>query len=61
MVWEVDTPVASDGIPASYEVNGRQMIVIPAASGLGSNPVRVDGKTVMQQGPGMYIAFALPK
>ena len=61
VVWEVDTPVASDGIPASYEVNGRQMIVIPAASGLGSNPVRVDGKTVMQQGPGMYIAFALPK
>jgi quinoprotein glucose dehydrogenase len=60
VVWEVDTPVASDGVPASFESNGRQMIVIPAASGLGSNAVRVNGKPVMSAGQGEYIAFALP-
>jgi len=35
--------------------------VIPAASGLGSNAVKVNGKTVMQPGQGAYIAYALPE
>jgi len=60
VVWEVDTAVASDGVPASFEVNGRQMIVIPAASGLGSNALRISGKPFMQPGEGAYIAYALP-
>jgi quinate dehydrogenase (quinone) len=59
VVWTTDIPSSSDGVPASYEVNGRQFIVIPV-SGLGSNPVRVNGKTVMTQGLNGYIAFALP-
>jgi len=60
VVWTTDIPSSSDGVPASYEVNGRQFIVIPV-SGLGSNPVRVNGKTVMTQGLNGYIAYALPE
>ena len=29
VVWATDIPASSDGVPASYEVNGRQFIVIP--------------------------------
>jgi outer membrane protein assembly factor BamB len=36
VVWATDIPAAGDGVPASYEVNGRQFIVIPTA-GLGSD------------------------
>ena len=60
VVWAIDIPASSDGVPASYEVNGRQFIVIPV-SGLGSNPVRVNGQTVMKQGLNGYIAYALPE
>ena len=59
VVWATDIPAAGDGVPASYEVNGRQFIVIPTA-GLGSNPVRVNGKAVMPPAVNGYIAFALP-
>jgi quinoprotein glucose dehydrogenase len=59
VLWSTELPAASDGMPASYEVDGRQMIVVPVASGLGSNAVRVDGKT-LPAGPGSYITFALP-
>jgi quinoprotein glucose dehydrogenase len=60
VAWAIDIPASSDGVPASYEVNGRQFIVIPV-SGLGSNPVRVNGQTVMKQGLNGYIAYALPE
>ncbi len=60
VVWAIDIPASSDGVPASYEVDGRQFIVIPV-SGLGSNPVRVNGQTVMKQGLNGYIAYALPE
>ena len=60
VAWATDIPASSDGVPASYEANGRQFIVIPV-SGLGSNPVRVNGQTVMKQGLNGYIAYALPE
>jgi quinoprotein glucose dehydrogenase len=59
VVWATDIPAAGDGVPASYEVNGRQFIVIPV-SGLGSNAVRVNGKAVMGPAQNAYIAYALP-
>ena len=59
VVWATDIPAAGDGVPASYEVNGRQFIIIPT-SGMGSNAVRVGGKTVMPPATNGYIAYALP-
>lgn len=59
VLWSTPLPAASDGMPASYEVNGRQMITVPVAAGLGSNAVKVNGET-LPAGPGSYITFALP-
>ena len=57
VVWEYDLPAAQEGVPAVYEVGGRQFIVIPVsgagefANHLGLSP----------PGPSQYIAFALPQ
>ena len=32
-VWSRDLPATSEGMPATYEVNGRQYIVVPVAAG----------------------------
>lgn len=39
VVWTMDLPTGSEGVPASYEVNGRQFLVFPVASGAGSFPI----------------------
>jgi quinoprotein glucose dehydrogenase len=56
LVWETVLPFAGNGTPATYELNGRQYIVI-AASGQGNHGQRM-GRPV-QQGA-KYVAFALP-
>ena len=52
LLWESTLPFAGNATPATYEVGGRQYVVI-AAGGSSMNP----------RGPigGIYIAFALPK
>jgi len=51
-------PAASDGVPASYEIGGRQFIVVPAAAGHGWNPARFP--SLPPAPDSAYIAFALP-
>ena len=36
-VWSRDLPATSEGMPATYEVNGRQFIVVPVAAGADSS------------------------
>jgi len=43
VVWKTDLPTGSEGVPASYEVNGRQFIVFPVAAGQGLFPIRFGG------------------
>jgi quinoprotein glucose dehydrogenase len=52
LLWEATLPFAGNATPATYEVNGRQYVVI-AAGGSSMNP----------RGPlgGVYVAFALPQ
>ena len=52
LLWESTLPFAGNATPATYEVDGRQYVVI-AAGGSSMNP----------RGPigGIYVAFALPK
>jgi quinoprotein glucose dehydrogenase len=52
LLWESVLPFAGNATPATYQVHGRQYIVI-AAGGSSLNP----------RGPigGVYVAFALPK
>jgi quinoprotein glucose dehydrogenase len=51
LLWETTLPFAGNATPATYEVNGRQFVVI--AAGGGKDPKPGSG--------GVYVAFALPK
>ena len=43
VVWSKDLPTGSEGVPATYEVSGRQFIVFPVAAGAGLFPARFGG------------------
>lgn len=51
LLWETVLPFPANATPATYEVNGRQYIVI--AAGGGRDPKMATG--------GVYVAFALPE
>jgi quinoprotein glucose dehydrogenase len=51
LLWEATLPFAGNATPATYEVNGRQFVVI--AAGGGKDPKSPSG--------GVYVAFALPQ
>lgn len=50
LLWEATLPFPGNATPATYEVNGRQFVVI--AAGGGKDPKSASG--------GVYVAFALP-
>jgi len=54
MLWEKQVPEAMEGIPAVYEVGGRQYIVFCAAAQAGLTPA------TQSKIKGAYVAFALP-
>ncbi len=60
VIWEYNVPAGSDGIPAVYELGGREYVVIPVG-GPGQTPPRASSATELTPGPGGYLAFALPK
>jgi quinoprotein glucose dehydrogenase len=43
VIWTKDLPTGSEGVPATYEVGGRQFIVFPVAAGAGLFPARFGG------------------
>jgi quinoprotein glucose dehydrogenase len=51
LLWETTLPFAANATPATYQVNGRQYVVI--ASG--------GGKLLNSRSGGIYVAFALPQ
>jgi quinoprotein glucose dehydrogenase len=50
LLWETTLPAAGNATPATYEVNGRQFVVVAAGGGKSGAP-----------SGGSYVAFALPK
>jgi quinoprotein glucose dehydrogenase len=50
LLWETELPAAGNATPATYEVNGRQYVVIAAGGGKWGAP-----------SGGSYVAFALKK
>ena len=59
VVWSTKLPAASEGVPATYEIAGRQYIALAVAGGLGFNPARFGGPP-RPAPPGQYMVFALP-
>jgi quinoprotein glucose dehydrogenase len=55
VLWTAQLPGQSQGIPAMYEVDGRQYLIVNATSAPG-----VRGVTANSAQPRGYIAFALP-
>jgi quinoprotein glucose dehydrogenase len=51
LLWETTLPFAGNAAPATYQINGRQYVVIAAGG----------GKDLTSPSGGMYIAFALPQ
>jgi quinoprotein glucose dehydrogenase len=58
-LWTATLPAGTEGIPAMYEVNGRQYLVVSASSPLGFGR-QVPGFGAAGASSG-YVAFALPK
>ena len=57
MLWEYGLPAASEGVPAVYDVNGRQYVAIPVG-GAGFMAIKVLSQP--PPGPSQYMVFALP-
>ena len=51
LLWETTLPFGGNATPITYEVNGRQYVVIAAGG----------GKDLRSKSGGVYVAFALPK
>ena len=57
VLWEQELPAPSEGVPAVYEIDGREYIAI-SVGGPGLFPARIPGQA--PPGPGQFMVFALP-
>ena len=65
VLWTGVLPRGSEGLPAMYEANGRQYLVVGATTGLTWGKASREGGPWTQgdgepNGPSAYVAFALP-
>ena len=62
VLWTATLPAGSEGVPAMYEVNGRQYLVVPASSRIntGGGHRRPGDAAEPEVGTRSYVAFALP-
>jgi quinoprotein glucose dehydrogenase len=61
VLWEYDLPGAQEGVPAVYQVDGRQYIAVPVGGGSNFQPRAAQGNPLPAAGPAQYMVFALPK
>lgn len=60
LLWQTTLPYAGNGTPATYDVNGRQFVVVPAGGGKSRPlPAHADQPVTSDSG-GVYVAYALP-
>jgi quinoprotein glucose dehydrogenase len=56
LLWETTLPFSGNGTPSTYEVGGRQFVVVPAGGGKSPGQSSSAAKS-----GGIYVAFALPR
>jgi glucose dehydrogenase len=59
VLWSQALPGGSEGIPATYELDGRQYLAVPVAAGAGLFPPTFDVKQAPAQRA--YIVYSLPR
>jgi quinoprotein glucose dehydrogenase len=59
VLWTTSLPAGSRGIPAMYEVNGRQFFVVNATGAVAGAGAVI--QTPAQHPNRAYVAFALPE
>jgi quinoprotein glucose dehydrogenase len=59
VLWTANLPAGSEGMPAMYEANGRQFLVVPASSRINSGGGHPSVAAVANSGEPGYVAFAL--
>src|SRR5262249_1821223 len=59
VVWSKELPGGSEGIPTTYEIDGRQYLALAVAAGAGLVPPAAE--TARPQEQRAYVVFALPK
>ena len=57
VLWEKELDAATEGVPAVYEVGGRQYVTIP----VGGTGHFAGGLGLEEPGPNRYVTYALPK
>ncbi len=60
VIWTGDLPGGSVGIPAMYEVNGKQYVLVSATQGAGRGNASPAGAPAAAEPTRAYVAFALP-
>jgi quinoprotein glucose dehydrogenase len=60
-LWEKALPAGAEGVPAVYEIGGREYIALCAAVGESNPPIRIDGGKPEAPAVGSYLVFALPR
>jgi quinoprotein glucose dehydrogenase len=68
-VWSMELSASSEGMPATYAINGRQFIVVPVAASTGMfaarfgspGPAPAGGRGGANTTPGQYIVLALKR
>jgi quinoprotein glucose dehydrogenase len=60
VLWEYDLPAPQEGIPAVYQIGGRQYIAVPVGGSGLFQPRPSSANPVPKAAPGQYVAFALP-
>jgi quinoprotein glucose dehydrogenase len=61
VLWSYTLPGGSEGIPATYELGGRQYLAVPVAAGAGLFAPRLDPAPDLPPLERAYIVFALPR
>jgi glucose dehydrogenase len=61
ILWERDLPAGAEGVPAVYEIGGREYIALCAGERESNPPIRIDtGKPPEAPAQRSYLVFALP-
>ena len=61
VLWEAEVEAAVEGMPAVYQIDGREYVVFCAAAQATTHTHDVPGHPALQASiPGAYVAFALP-